>query len=181
MPLVKKKNILKKSNDVETQTDDVFVNDDQQLGSETNELFVLKTKWLKETTKKTIEIHDFINKIEDQDNNKKKIVSPKFKIAGVEFSIWVYTDESRNDAPGFIGVYLHNYSNEDQMSSVTAKGSGVEASWEMTKVPAGKGFGRKKFMTHEKYREWAKVHGDVFKLDVVVTLHTKAEGDDWTR
>ena len=45
----------------------------------------------------------------------------------------------------------------------------------------GSGWGFPKFLSHEKYREYAKVHGDVLKLDVVVTLHTKAEGDGWTR
>ena len=59
-----------------------------------DELFVLKCKHISESTKKTIEIHDFIKKIEDQDNNKLNIVSPKFKIAEVEFSIWVYPDNS---------------------------------------------------------------------------------------
>ena len=34
-----------------------------------DELFVLKCKHISESTKKTIEIHDFIKKIEDQDNN----------------------------------------------------------------------------------------------------------------
>ena len=38
-------------------------NDDQK-GFETNELFVLKTNWIQESAKKTIEIHDFTLKIE---------------------------------------------------------------------------------------------------------------------
>ena len=146
-----------------------------------DEIFVLKTRMISESTKKTIEIHDFIKKIEDQDNNMREIQSPKFMMAGVEFSIYVYPDFLQY-SPGRIGVGLHNYSNEDQMCSVTAKGTGVEKSWEMKKVRAGKQYGwMPGFMTHEKYREWAKVHGDVLKLEVVVTLHTKAEGDDWTR
>ena len=43
------------------------------------------------------------------------------------------------------------------------------------------GVGFPKFLSHEKYRELAKVHGDVLKLDVVLTLHTKSEGGGWTR
>ena len=95
-----------------------------------DEIFVLKTRMISESTKKTIEIHDFIKKIEDQDNKNRRIISPKFMVAGdgVEFSIDVYPESSQN-SPGWIGVVLQNYSNEDQMSSVTAKGSGVEGSW----------------------------------------------------
>ena len=145
------------------------------------ETFVLKTRMISESTKKTIEIHDFINKIEDQSNNKQAIFSPKFKMAEVEFSIDVYPDCSVHNGPGFIGVFLHNYSKEDQMSCVSSKASGVAGSWKMVKVPAGKGWGWPKFLSHEKYREWAKANGDVFKLEAVVTHHRKAEGDDWTR
>ena len=67
------------------------------------------------------------------------------------------------------------------MSSATAKSSGVERSWEMKKGLAHRGFGWPKFLSHEKYREWAKTHGDVFKMEIVVTHHSKAGGDDWTR
>jgi len=142
-----------------------------------DEIFVLKTKMISESTKKTIEIHDFIKKIEDE-VNMREILSPKFIMDGdgAEFSIKV---RSRKDSSGsgWISVYLYNFSNEDQLLSVTVKGSGVEQSWE---VPAGNGCGGS-FMSHETYREWAEDHGDVFKLEVVVTLLTKAEGDDWTR
>ena len=145
-----------------------------------DEIFVLNTKLISESSKKTIEIKDFIKKIEE--NNKQRIVSPKFKMAGVEFSIAVYPDNSVHDAPGFIGVYLVNYSNDDQMCSVTSKAFGREWSWEMKKIPShGKSWGWPEFLSHEEYREWAKAHGDVFKLEVVVTHYRKAEGDDWTR
>ena len=52
---------------------------------------------------------------------------------------------------------------------------------EMDIVKTGRGWGFHQFLTHEKYRQLAKEHGDVLKLDIVVTLHTKAEGDGWTR
>ena len=189
MPLVKKKIILKKKggqsdrtfpkelNDVETQTDDMSVNEDQ-LGFETKELFVLKSKWINETTKKTIEIHDFILKIEDEDK-KLKIASPRFKLAGKEFSIIVYPD---NEGSGFIAVCIANCSNEDQMTSITVQEtSGVERSWEMNKIQAGKGAGFIRFLSHDDYRELAKVNGDVLRLEVVLTLHRKGEADGWTR
>ena len=56
----------------------------------------------------------------------------------------------------------------------------MERSYEMMKIEADMGYGGY-MISHEEYRQWAKTHGDVFKLEVVVTLHSKAEGDDWTR
>ena len=147
------------------------------------ELFVLRTPLISESTEKTIQVHDFLKKIEDQETNQQKIVSARFQIAGMEFSIDVYPDAAVYDGSGFIGVYLHNYSKETLMSSVTVKeASGKENSWEMRKEPeTERGFGWNKFLSQEKYREWAKDHGDVLKLEVLVTLHTKTEGDGWTR
>ena len=173
MPLIKQKKQLK---DGETQTDDTLVDDDQT----DEELFVHKTNWIAETTKKIIEIHDFTQKIDDGDKNL-KIYSPKFKLAGVDFSIAVYPYQE-HDGSGFIGVFLNNYSNEDKMTSITVQeASGVERSWEMGKVKAGKGYGWTNFLSHENYKAFANVRGDVLKLEVVITLHTKADGDGWTR
>ena len=154
--------------------------------TEDDEVFVHKTKLISKSTKKTIEFHDFLKVIEDEDQNKKQIISPKFKLAGVDFSIDVYPDNSANSGAGFFGVYLQNYGKEDQIISMTIKevfGSVTKMNFvtEMQKAPGFKGWGCPKFMSHEKYRQLAKVHGDVLKLDVVVTLHTKAEGDGWTR
>ena len=148
--------------------------------TEDDEHFVLKTKLVSKSTKKTVEIRDFISKIEDGDNNKKALYSPKFKLAGVDFSVLVYPDK---EGSGFIGVYLHNLSTEDQTTSVTMKhdSSNVESRWDMNKVLAGKGWGYTKFLSHEKYRQFAKDHEDVLKLEVLVTLHTKVKGDVWTR
>ena len=116
----------------------------------------------------------------------KKISSPKFQLAGANFSIEVNPDNSYHSAPGFIGVYLHNYGNEDQTISMTIKavfGSVTDICFklDMRMIPASKGWGSPKFLSHEKYREMAKVHGDVLKLELEVTLHTKTEGDGWTR
>ena len=51
----------------------------------------------------------------------------------------------------------------------------------MRKIPAGETLGFPTFLSIENYRELAKVNGDVLSLDVVLTLHTKAEVDGWTR
>ena len=175
MPFIKQKKQLK---DVKTQTNDTVVDDDQ-LGVETKELFVLKTKWIEETTTKVIEIHDFILKLEEEDKNL-KIVSPNFKLAGKVFFIGVC---SNNDS-GFIGVYICNYGNKDQMASITVQEtSGVERCEEKAKMKAGQAIGFPMFLSLENYRELAKVNGDVLRLEVVVTLHIKveAEGNVWTR
>ena len=144
------------------------------------ELFVWNAKMISTSTKKTIEVHDLLRMIEDDSKKNGEIRSPKFKLAGVDFSIVLFPEDCPD--AGFIGVYLSNHSREDQTTSITVKEvSGVEQSWEMKKVPAGDGRGFLKFLSHENYREWAKDHRDVLKLDVVVTLHSKAEGDCWTR
>lgn len=132
------------------------------------------------STRKTIKLHELLQLMEDESKKTAAIISPKFKLAGVEFSIDVYPEDT--SAPGFIGVFLHNYSNDDPTTSVTFKeSSGVERSWKMERDQAGKIEGYHQFLSHKKYREWAKDHGDVLKLDIVVTLHSKAEGDGWTR
>ena len=148
--------------------------------TEDDELFVRKSKFVSTSTKKTIEIHQLIKDIEDKDNKMKGIITPKFKLAGGDFSIYVYPEFTASS--GFISVFLANFGKEDQMTSIAVKeASGKEGSWEMDKIAAGKGQGFSKFLSHENYRQYAQVHGDVFKLDVVVTVHTKAESDVWAR
>ena len=179
MPLVKRSQLKKQSVDAETQTEEGSVND-SKLGVATEELFVLKTNWIKETVRKTIEIHDFILKMEDEDT-KLKIRSPNFNLAGKEFSVDVHPNYNDSE---YIAVFLHNYSFEDQVTSVTiCETSGLQRSMEMAKIPAGKGLGFTMFLSHENYRKLAKVNGDVRRLKVAVTLHIKAdgEGEGWTR
>ena len=165
--MLKKKQLKKQSKDEKPEV-------------ESDELFVLKTKWRKETTKKTIEIHDFILKIEDENKNL-KIVSPKFKLGGREFSIAVYPN-----CIGAIAVFLQNYHSEAQIISIKVREtSGLERSREMVQIPGGImgicGIFMLLSLSHQNYRELAKVNGDVLRLEVEVTLHIKAEGDDWTR
>ena len=145
----------------------------------TKELFVYKTKLISESTEKIIELHDFIDNIEDIDKKMIKIRSPKFKLAGVDFTIDVYPDCREVGYPGYIGVSLRNHSYEDQTTSISFKeASGKEDSRAMGKVEAGKKIGFFQFLSHKSYRRWAKDHGDVLKLEVVVTLHSPP---GWTR
>ena len=68
------------------------------------------------------------------------------------------------------------------MTSITVQeASGVEASWEKRRILAGKSWGIPDFLSHENYRKLATVNDDVLRLKVVVTLHTKAGGEGWTR
>ena len=144
--------------------------------TQNDELFVLQSGLISESTKKIIEIRDFSTKIEDPENNHKEIDSPMFKLAGVDFSIDVLPDCS-----GYLCFYLRNYGDEDQTTSVAVKnGPGVDVNWKMMKVEA-QGIGVFWFISHENYRQWAKDHGDVLRLEVVVTVHSKAESDGWTR
>ena len=164
-----------------TQTDEELIKD-TLLRSRTKELFVFKTGLLTESTEKIIEFHDFIKEIEDESTKMNWKITPKFKLAGADFSLGVVPDNTVNNSPGFIGVYLVNESDEEQTVSGTVKEvSRKEASFEKKRVLTGNGCGFPTFMSHEKYREWAKNHGDVLRLEVVVTLHKKAEGDGWTR
>ena len=48
--------------------------------TQVDELFELKTKLVSESVKKTIKLHDFIKKIEDQEKKIKAIVSPKLEL-----------------------------------------------------------------------------------------------------
>ena len=139
------------------------------------ESFVFKTHSIPETTKKTIAIHDFSLKIEHKYKSR-DIISPKFKLAGIDFSIDVII---RFDD---IGVYLHNYSNEEQMFSFTVKeASGGMWRGEKFMVGAVKRIALvEKVLSHKQYIKWSKDNGDVFKLEVLLTLH-RTEGDGWTR
>ena len=144
-----------------------------------DECFEFKSKLISTSTKKTIKINNFLKLIEDESRKMDAIRSPKFKLNGIGFSIDVYPD---NDDSWFIGVFLHNYGNEDQTLSITVKeASGEEDSWEMEEVEAGDSWGFTQFLRHKNYREWAKEHGDILKLEVVVTVHSKPEDFSWTR
>ena len=136
-----------------------------------DELFVGKPMWTSETKIVGIEIPDFLMKIEGKEN----INSPHFKLSGVELYLKV--------KPGshFISVFLWNGSKEDQTTSFTLDGSGVEHSWKMKKIAAKDSLGFKNFLSIEKFKTWAKNHGDVFKLKATLTLHKKRAGDDWIR
>ena len=149
----------------------------EKLLEDVDELLSQKPMWTSETKTIGLEIPEFLKKIE----KKKDVKSPRFKISGVEFYLWV--TPGFNDSE-FIRVDLMNCSMETQTTSVIfLEGSGARDSWKMHEVVADKGWGCPEFLSHEQFKGWAKDHGDVFKLKATVTLHQKKQetGDDWIR
>ena len=151
----------------------------EKLFEDVEELFVEKPTWSSETKTVGMEISDFLKKIEV----KKITHSPEFTLSGVKFYIRVWPGFNGSE---FIRVELVNGSKNDQTTSVTfLEGSGSQLSFKMGIVPSkyvqgGRGFDE--FLSHQKFKAWAKTNGDVFRLKVTVTLHKKQEtGDDWIR
>ena len=56
---------------------------------------------------------------------------------------------------------------------------GVERSIKNEELIGKRGCAR--FLSHKAYTEWAKTHGDVFKVDVKITSHDKYGPAQWTR
>ena len=148
------------------------------------EMFINKAKWSKSSVEKVkyeVEIIELLEKISDDESKWEPIESPKFNLGGVEMSIRVHPESD-----GFIGVYLHSYSDQDQTCSASFKTSaGEEVNWERKIIAANHSRGSSTFLTHGEYEKWAKKNGDVLKLDVSVSLYTKkmvtTDVDGWTR
>ena len=146
----------------------------RKLFEDVDELFVQKPSWTKIVG---IEIPEFLKKIE----MKEIVRSPRFKLAGIEFCIRAIPGFKETE---FIGLVLVNTSDEDQTTSVTfTEESGVKKSWQVKIAEANMGYGFADFLSHEKYKVWAKDHGDVFRLKAKVTLHQKRNEDEdgWIR
>jgi len=143
-----------------------------------DELFVLQNKWKVDTKTVGIEIHDMLEKIEDEDNKKKPIFSPTFQLGGIPFNLIVTPEK----IPGFISFVMSNESNEDQITSFQIKGVGLSFNTNTMTMKRCLGRGWDKFRSHEEYKKWVKKNQDVFKVEVTVSLHTKVNhGDDWKR
>ena len=139
------------------------------------EMFVLNAEIVEVNKTVYVEIHNLIKKIDDEKNKKNGILCPKFKVGDTSLSIAVYPQDSE----GYIGVYLINEENEKITATATFKhASGVEKTKKNMEMPAKTGSGRAKFLSHKAYKEWAKDHGDVFKVEVKITLHN--EKAHWT-
>ena len=155
------------------------------------ELILNKATWSSvEEVELEVEIHDFLEKIFDDGKKKKAIESPKFNLGGVEMTIRVYPDYRMG---GSVGVFLLNHSDQDQKVSFTftskkSKSAGpiyalTQESRERVMIQANKSLGYPGFLSHRDYKKLAEEDGDVFKLEVSVSLHTKEKSatDSWTR
>ena len=143
------------------------------------EMFVLNAEIVEVNKTVHVEIHNFIKKIDDEKNKKNQILCPKFKVGDTILSIAVYPQDANENSDGYIGVYLMNEENEKITATATFKhASGVEKTKKNMEMPAKTGSGRAKFLSHKAYKEWAKDHGDVFKVEVKITLHTQPA--QWT-
>ena len=145
------------------------------LSEEPGEVFVLKSEESTKVTKTvTVEIHDFTKKIDDIDNKKKEIKGPKFKVGEKEFYISIYP-EDHHDGSSHIAVYLSNPSKDKIKASYMFKhDSGTEMGAINQEIDAGDdGKGPSKFLSHVDYKKWAEDHGDVFRVEVEITLHVE--------
>ena len=152
--------------------------------TKTGDFFLNRTTYsFIDEIKQVFEVPDLVEKISDEQNKSKKLHSPKFLLCGVQWSVRVVPDCKNS---GFIGVYLHNHTNQDQTFSATFKGSaGAVSGWDRKVVKAKQDSGCQKFLSHDEYKTWAEENGDVFQLEVSVSMRSKdldaADIDGWTR
>ena len=131
----------------------------KKLFRDVEELFVEKPTWTSNTKTVGVEISEFLKKIEE----KKVTNSPEFMLSGVKFYIRVTPGYNGTE---FVRVSLMNGSENEQTTSVTfLEESGAQASWKMHKVDSNSGRAFTEFLSHEKFKTWAKNHGDIFKQD----------------
>ena len=146
------------------------------------EFFVLNAEKVEVNKTVHVEIHDLIKRINDQENKKEGIVSPEFQVGDTSFTVKVYPQDWREDSKEYIAVYLHNDEKENVTATFNFKhASGAEETHENREFKADDGFGTNMFLSHKAYNEWAKDHGDVFKMKVQITLHIEKGPAQWTR
>ena len=153
----------------------------KRLLKEQEEMFVLNAEKVEVTKTVHVEIQDFTKKIDDEENKKKRIISPKFKVGDTSFTVRVYPQQHWKENFGeSIAVCIDNEEKENVIATVTFKhASGAKRTFKNKEMTANGGWGFFNFLSHETYKNWAKDHGDVFKLEVEITLHVKKPAQ-WT-
>ena len=160
--------------------------------SEAEEDFHLKAE--KMEVKKTVHIaiDDLAEKFDDQENKTKPIKSPKFKVGETSLAVWVYPQYKNEKTGEYVAVYLQNEEKESVTATTTfSHASGVKKTFKNQEIATDWGYwgftrslaphkGFTRFLSHKAYKKWAKDHGDVFKLEVEITLHVKKPAQ-WTR
>ena len=144
------------------------------VDSEADEIFVLQKKQENTLTKTvSVSIPDFLEKINDENNKKDPINTPKFKLGNLDFQFKVYPEYGG----GNVGFALHNPNREDVTMSMDTKKPTI--SFTRKKWGANTIWGWPKLVSHNTYREWAAHYGDEFKMTVRVTLHlTEGSSDE---
>jgi len=122
-----------------------------------------------ETKKWNFEIKDFLKMIDNQEF--KIIDSPKFTLGGSKFAIKVMN--VKDEETRYIAVYLAN--NEDQTVTYDFKICDDMIISNKIEVPAENKGTAFFLFSFEAYKNWATENGDVFKLELTLTLHIKDE------
>ena len=150
----------------------------EELLENVDELFEEKSTSTSKTKSVGMKISEFQKKIEE----KKTLSSPRFMLDGFEFCIHMKLQPSCEKYPEFISVYLKNCSKKDQTISLNlVEGSGAQEKYKMKEIKVGGSLGFPRFLSPDKFKTWAFIHGDVLKLKATVTLHQKGTVDGWTR
>ena len=151
----------------------------RKFSDEPDRTFVQKTQWSEVTETICVKIQDFTEKIDDLENKKKPIVSPKFKLAGHELCVGIYPEDWLENAGEFISVSLGNFSKKSITATVHWKSSSGGNRSIKKLIPPSKEFGLHQFLSHEDFRKWAGENEDLFSLEVTVTLLVKGAAP-WT-
>ena len=151
-----------------------------KLSGEMEDIFVLKTEKTDKNKTVKVEIHDLIKMIDHQEDKKKRIVSPQFKVGDTSLTVQVYPHDWRENSKEFIAVYVNNKGKNKITATFTLKhASGVVKTFKNQEIKAKTVFGDTEFLSHAAYMEWAEDHGDVFRVEVKVTLHVEKPAQ-WT-
>ena len=97
-------------------------------------------------------------------------LSPKFEVAGIEFSLFVMTTPCTES----ISVYLCNESGAKVSVSFSIQSAGEMLSFKKRDYPAHFLDGSR-FLTYSNYRKWVEKNGDVLKLKATITVHLEQE------
>ena len=114
----------------------------RRLPSEAEEDFELKTEIMEVNKTDRVAIHNFIKRINDQENKKKVIISPQFQVGDTSLTVRVYPQDFRENSKEAIAVYLWNYGKDKITATYTLKhASGVEKTFKNKELEANTGYG----------------------------------------
>ena len=153
----------------------------RKLSDEPDILFVHEAPGSDVTKTISVKIKDFTKKMDDLENNKKPIDSPKFTMASKELYIKVCPGgyPGPHNSGKFISVYLSHQCKESISVTANLKAAGVNGNCKNQEINVGQMAGFHEFVSHVDFRKWAKENEDVFSLEATVTLHIQG-ASHWT-